>query len=108
MSDTKEFKLTPGRIVILRALEAKPLKWAELRKEYFGPERAKAPASTAFHMQLTKMVALGVVTKGVENYSLSETGASALESARAAGNVDIAGARSNADREYVAPATPAA
>jgi len=107
MADKKAFKVTQGRMVILRELEGTSKKWSELRLAYFGPARAKAKASTSFHMQLTKLISLGIVVKGQdEKYSLTDMGNSALNSAREAG-ADLASAQSVAQMRYIAPVAEA-
>jgi len=101
----KEFKLTPGRQVILRSLEGKTAKWSELRSAYYGPDRAKAKASTSFHMQLTKLQALGIVAKDGEVYKLTVEGEAILAKTKEQG-IDLMAARSPADLAFVAPPAP--
>jgi hypothetical protein len=80
MSETvKPFAITPARQVILNALRGGSLAWTKLREAYFGPERAKGGASTAFHMQLTKMIEHGLVSKDAAKvYSLTDAGREAI------------------------------
>ena len=89
MSEKKAFNITPARQVILNGLRNGGLSWSKLRVVYFGENRAKGSASTAFHMQLSKMIENGLVAKGADSlYSLTDTGTSAIATLEAAG-VDL-------------------
>ena len=96
----KEFKLTNGRQCILGRLDGQQAKWSELRSAYYGPERSKSKASTSFHIQLTKLMALGVVAKEGETYKLTLEGETIVSKAKEAG-VDFSTAQSNAALHYV-------
>lgn len=81
MNETvKPFTITPARQVILNALRSGSLAWSKLRVAYFGENRAKGGASTAFHMQLTKMIEKGLVAHDVasKSYSLTQNGQDAI------------------------------
>ena len=56
-------QITARRAVILDALAEGGKSWTQLRLAYYGPERAKAKASTSFHNQLSAMVAAGLVVR---------------------------------------------
>ena len=108
----KEFKLTPGRQVILGRLDGQQAKWSELRLAYYGPERSKSKASTSFHIQLTKLMALNVVAKEGESYKLTVEGEAIVAKAKETG-VNFSAAQSLACLHYVpviepAPEAPAA
>lgn len=100
MGEQKAFKLTNGRQTILGRLDGQTAKWSELRLAYYGPERAKAKPSTSFHIQLTKLLALGVVAKEGDVYKLTVEGETIVAKAKEQG-VNFSAARSNAAIAYV-------
>ena len=65
-------KITAERNKILVALEEGPKSWTALRLAYYGPERAKLPASTSFHNQLQRMLTGGLIKKVVGGYARAE------------------------------------
>lgn len=65
-------KMTYERLKIVAALKEGPKTWSMLRLAYYGEERAKHPASTSFHNQITKMMVGGVVKKTPLGYELTE------------------------------------
>jgi len=75
----KPVKVTDNRIVILNALKEERKCWSELRLAYYGPERAKSPASTSFMNQLKKLTVLGVIEKADGGYRLTPKGFTLLE-----------------------------
>jgi len=79
--------LTAGRIVILNVLKDNLThKWSELRKKYFGPDRAAQQASTAFYTQLNKTMIkkLSLVEKSGEGYKITNDGLTAINEVIAA------------------------
>jgi predicted transcriptional regulator len=96
----KEIKVTAGRQVILRELDGQSRKWSELRAAYYGPERAKSKASTSFHTQVTKLMALGVVAKANDLYSLTPMGVELLSRVKESG-ANLGDAKSNACLQFV-------
>jgi hypothetical protein len=99
MSEKKAFNITPARQVILNGLRNGGLKWSALRVVYFGENRAKGGASTAFHMQLTKMIENGLVLKDAATalYSLTDAGTQAIIDLEGKG-VDLSLAVTNASK----------
>lgn len=75
-------KLTQGRIVLLRELNNAegPVSFSVLRKGYFGEDRAKANATTAFYMALQRVISFGWIEKLADGgYQLTPTGKEIIE-----------------------------
>lgn len=67
-----ETKVLPYRQqVIVNALQGGTLSWTNLRLAYYGPERAKSPASTSFTMQLRRMMDKKLISKTAMGYELN-------------------------------------
>jgi len=79
MANEKGVKLTDGRKSLIKALAQGSKSWSELRKAYYGEERAKQTASTSFVNQLTKMKEMNVIVKMDDKYVLGEVGKTLLE-----------------------------
>jgi len=77
--EKNEVKVTPNRIVIMRELKDGPKTWRDLRLSYYGPERAKNPASTSFMNQLEKMMVYKIIDKKEGHYELTQIGKELLE-----------------------------
>jgi predicted transcriptional regulator len=71
-------KVTNNRLVFLRELKDGPRTWKDLRLAYYGPERAKNPASTSFMNQIKKLVSFGVLNHIDGHYELTEKGKTLL------------------------------
>jgi DNA-binding HxlR family transcriptional regulator len=99
--------LTNNRIVVLRALQNGPRKWSELRKEYFGEDRAKQQASTSFYMQVKAMTDKGLVTKTALGYESTPAGKEALQAVVDSG-VDISTIKTAAQIAFEASGKAAA
>lgn len=95
--------LTANQIVVLRTLEAGPVKWSPLRKAYFGEGRAKEQASTSFYQQLKGQMKKGLISKTEDGtaYQISDLG---LVSIQAVSSEIKAAAKSNAQVEFEAKA----
>lgn len=97
-NEVKSFNITNARQVLLHGLRNGPLSWSKLRVVYFGENRAKGSASTAYHMQLKKMVDNGFIAKDAASlYSLTDLGTQAIADLEAKG-VDLSIATTNASK----------
>ena len=98
-----EVKLTPNKLVILKALETQTvMSWSNLRTAYFGPARAQATASTAFYQQLKGCMEGGLVVKEASGYKITDIGLKAITAVREAGNIDVDSLESEAAKRFAA------
>jgi RIO-like serine/threonine protein kinase len=75
MNEEKKVKLSDSRVVIMSALaQSGIVTWANLRKAFFGEERAKSNSTTAFQRQLSNLAELNIISKSDDGYSLTEYG----------------------------------
>jgi predicted transcriptional regulator len=95
--EVKPLALKNGAIVILRALEKAPMKFAKLRVEYFGEGRAKQPATTSFYTQTKTLIGKGLVEKTADGYTITELGRVSIEAVEASVK---AAAKSEAQVEF--------
>jgi len=99
--------LTANQVVVLRTLSTGPKKWSELRRAYFGEERAKQSASTSFYMQIKNCTGKGFLTKTQLGYEITPKGAEVLQAARDAG-LDVDSVKTQAQLQFEASGIVAA